>query len=74
MIANNPSSSQTEDAVRGFVTEVSSLPAMTELNGKLVLSGLLTKCQSAGLRGLGEVHDESILRRQSGNNEPNFPQ
>lgn len=43
MIANNPSSSQTEDAVRGFVTEVSSVLAMTDI-GESCLPEMLTRC------------------------------
>jgi hypothetical protein len=44
LIANNPSSSQTEDAVRGFVTEVSSLLAMSDWIGESHPRSLLTEC------------------------------
>jgi hypothetical protein len=75
LIANNPSSSQTEDAVRGFVTEVSLLLAMSGRDWEYHLPSLLTECfKPAGLRSLGEMHDESILRRQPGDNEPDLPQ
>jgi len=43
LIANNPSSSQTEDAVRGFVTEVSSLPATSDWVGESHPPSLLTE-------------------------------
>ena len=43
LIANNPSSSQTEDAVRGFVTEVSSLLAMSDYIGASHPRSLLTE-------------------------------
>jgi hypothetical protein len=42
LIANNPSSSQTEDAVRGFVTEVSSFLATSDWVGESHPPSLLT--------------------------------
>lgn len=41
LLANNPSSSQTEDAVRGFVTEVSCLYLAIE-PGMSVIFSMLT--------------------------------
>jgi hypothetical protein len=67
MIANNPTSQSTEEAVRQFMLEVYTHDA-----DNIVLTSLIVIL--TGLRELGQMQHESILPGQSSCDEPNLPE
>jgi hypothetical protein len=67
MIANNPTSQSTEEAVRQFMLEV-----YTHHAGGIGLTSLIVIL--IGLRELGQMQHESILPGQSSCDEPRLPE